>query len=242
MGSAGLEFDANDSPEKARLNQKTTFVGTGAQISGLSTTYPGQFAFCTSTGSGYTADVLYVRNAANSAWVSQVLTDTISETTETTTTPITDDTNHDAVAGTRYYQFITLPTTDPLYIITNISWKNGTNQAGTIISGVDLIDADPPTVASTPLLALGLEVTQSGADQNQSCGYVSSNMIRGGSVIGVWVACSSASADLRKVTGTSQNQRKAVAAYTSSPSASDSTAWTATTDKYNITCTYRSYY
>lgn len=205
--------------------------------------YPGQIVFCTSTGSGYTADNIYVRNAANSAWsLVKAITDVLVETSTTTTTPITDDTNHDAVAGTRYYQFITLPTTDPLYIITNITWKNGTNQAGTIISGVDVIDADPPTLASTPLAALGQEVTQTGANTTQSCTNVASNLIRGGSIIGVWIACSSATADLRRVTGSSQNQRKAVAAYTSSPSASDSTAWTSTTDKYYITCTYRSYY
>lgn len=217
-------------------------MGTGAQINALSTTYPGQRAYCTSTGSGFTVDVLYVRNAANDTWVTiKAITDTLSESNTTTTTPISDDTNHDIVAGTRYYQFITLPTTDPLYIITNITWKNGTAVAGTIISGVDIINADPPTIASTPLAALGQEVTQSGTDTTQSCTNVASNPIRGGTIIGVWVSGSSASGDLRKVTGSSQNQRKATA-YTSSPSASDSTAWTATTDKYYITCTYRSYF
>ena len=169
------------------------------------------------------------------------MTDTLSESSTTTTTPITDDTNHDAVAGTRYYHFFTLPTTDPLYIITNITWENGAAVAGTVISGVDIVDANPPTVAGTPLVALGQEVTQSGTGTDQSCTNVASNPIRGGTILGVWVSCSSASADLRKVTGSSQNQRKATA-YSSSPSAADSTAWTATTDKYHIKATYRSYY
>lgn len=67
MGSAGLQFDAEDGVSSARLNQKTLFVGTGAQISGA-TTYAGMLAYCTSTGSGFVADVCYERNAANTAW------------------------------------------------------------------------------------------------------------------------------------------------------------------------------
>ena len=217
-------------------------MGTGAQINALSTTYAGQSAYCTSTGSGFTVDSLYCRNAANDTWVLQkTMTDTITESSTTTTTPITDDTNHDAVAGTRYYHFFTLPTTDPLYIITNITWENGAAVAGTVISGVDIVNADPPTLASTILVALGQEVTQAGTGADQSCVNVSSNPIRGGTILGVWVSCSSASADLRKVTGSSQNQRKATA-YSSSPGTADSTAWTATTDKYHIKATYRSYY
>lgn len=58
----------NDTISATRMNEKTTFQGTGAAISGL-TTYAGMVAFCTSTGSGFTADTLYFRNAANSAWL-----------------------------------------------------------------------------------------------------------------------------------------------------------------------------
>lgn len=242
MGSAGLEFDASDAPEATRLNQKTTFVGTGAQINGLATTYAGQMAYCTSTGSGFTVDSLYVRDAANANWVLiKAITDAITESSTTTTTPITDDTNHDVTAGVRHYHFFTLPTTDPLYLITNITWENGAAVAGTVISGVDIVDANPPTIANTVLVALGQEVTQAGINADQSCTNVSSNPIRGGTILGVWVSCSSASADLRKVTGASQNQSKATA-YSSSPAAADSTAWTATTDKYHIKATYRSYF
>lgn len=54
----------------ARANEKTIFQGTGAAISGLATTYPGQLAFCTSTGSGFNINMSYVRNVANTAWIS----------------------------------------------------------------------------------------------------------------------------------------------------------------------------
>src|SRR3990167_10590366 len=112
MGSAGLEFDPVDSYSAARLNQKTVFVGTGTQINALSTTYPGQLSFATSATAGFTADTLYERNAANNAWNAIEY----SETAELNTTPVTDDANFDAVAGTRYYAFFTLPTTEKLYI------------------------------------------------------------------------------------------------------------------------------
>ena len=114
MGSAGLEFDSNDAPEKARLNQKTTYVSTGTNIAALGTTYPGQMAYATTTSGGFTADTLYVRNAANSAWVTiKTVTDALQESSETNTTPVTDDGELISVVGTRYYSHFTLPTTDP---------------------------------------------------------------------------------------------------------------------------------
>lgn len=57
-----------DTITAARMNEKTIFQGTGAAISGLATTYPGQIVFCTSTGSGFTLNGLYVRNSANTLW------------------------------------------------------------------------------------------------------------------------------------------------------------------------------
>ena len=53
---------------KERMNEKTTFQGTGAAISGLAITYPGMKAFCTATGSGFEVDKSYVRNTANTSW------------------------------------------------------------------------------------------------------------------------------------------------------------------------------
>lgn len=68
MGSAGLQWDVGDYISAARMNQKGEFVGTGAEIAGISPAYPGQQAFCSATGSGFTVDTLYQRNAANTAW------------------------------------------------------------------------------------------------------------------------------------------------------------------------------
>ena len=68
MGSAGTEWEVADVISASRMNQKTTFVGTGAQIAALGTTYVGMLVFCTSTASGFTKDVLYERNTANTSW------------------------------------------------------------------------------------------------------------------------------------------------------------------------------
>lgn len=74
MGSAGLEWDAEDAFTSTRGNQKTNFIGTGAQINALSTTYAGQTAYCTSTGNGFTIDKWYTRDAANTTWIEGVNT------------------------------------------------------------------------------------------------------------------------------------------------------------------------
>ena len=189
-------------------------------------------------------DILYVRNAANDAWVELVqFSESISESSEQNSTPVTDDANFDATAGVRYYAFFTLPTTEKFYLITGIEWKNGTNQAGNVQSGVDIVDANPPTLASTPQVAIAAEVAQAAvADTIQRVSVVSSELIRGGTICGAWISCSSSTADLREDAGLgSQNQQKATS-YSASPATSENTAWTAATGRKYIKVYYRGYY
>src|SRR3990167_2310674 len=240
MGTAGLEFDATDMPEKARLNQKTTFVGTGTQINALSITYAGQLAFCTSTGSGFTSDRIYVRNSANSAWIEHAL-NAIQITTESNSTPVTDNADFTVTAGHRYYAFVTLPTAEQLYTITGIEWKNGATVAGNVMCGIDIINADPPTLAGVPLQSLGMEVAQSGVSSVQRNSNIINNLFPAGSVLGLWVSCSSGTATLREQTGLgSQNQQKATA-YSNTPGTQDVTAWTTATARKYIKVYYKGY-
>jgi len=51
----------------AKMNQKTLLIDTGANINSA-TTYAGQMAVCTSTGSGFTVNIVYQRDATNSSW------------------------------------------------------------------------------------------------------------------------------------------------------------------------------
>lgn len=67
-GANGEVWQTDDPGTVARMNQKTLLVDTGANIS-AATTYAGMLAYCTSSGSGFTVDFLYQRNAANTAWV-----------------------------------------------------------------------------------------------------------------------------------------------------------------------------
>ena len=69
MGSLGGIWEVADIISASRMNRKTVLSDTGANISGLSTNYAGNLAHCTSTGSGFTADHLYMRNAGNTAWI-----------------------------------------------------------------------------------------------------------------------------------------------------------------------------
>lgn len=65
--SGGL-WQTGDVITAERMNRKTIFIGTGNQIANLTTTYPGQLAFCTESGSGFEAGYFYVRNISNTAW------------------------------------------------------------------------------------------------------------------------------------------------------------------------------
>jgi hypothetical protein len=49
MGTDGGKFDVSDRVTADRLNRKTVFVGTGAEIAAL-TTYGGMLAYCTVRG------------------------------------------------------------------------------------------------------------------------------------------------------------------------------------------------
>lgn len=134
---------------------------------------------------------------------------------------------------------ITLPSTETLYTITGIEWKNGASVSGTIISGIDQIDSLTPTIDSTPLLALAQEVTQTGISQVQRSSVVSSKLIRGGTLIGAWVSCSAATT-LQKDNGAGGAYHKATS-YDASPSACDNTAFTSAVDPVYLKVYYRGY-
>jgi len=237
MGSAGLEFDPVDSYSAARLNQKTTFVGTGTQIAALATTYAGQLAFATSTTGGFNIDTLYERNSANSAWAAIVY----NEIAEANTTPVTDGADFVHVSGTRYYAFFTLPTTEKHYIITGIEWKNGATVSGNMICGIDLVDADPPTLASVPLVANGPVRGQTPINSIQRESRISSKLIRGGTILGAWVMGDDSVGTLREQTGLgSQNQSKAVG-FSNGPPSNNVTAWATATARKYVKVYYRGY-
>jgi len=247
MGSAGLEWDGGDGFSAARGNQKTRFVGTGVQINALSTTYPGQEVFCTSNDSPLVANTSYTRNAANNAWIeTKLLTNTITEAAEENTTPVTTDGNFTPAAARRYYSHFTMPTDHPFYLITGIEWKNGSAVGGNVTCGIDLIDADPPTINSTPLLAYGNSIAQSGTSQVQRNSQIMSNPIVGGTICGAWVAFSAGTTNgvARDSSNGSQKREKATAAADNeTPTAVNDTAFAAAgVPEIYIKVYYKGYY
>lgn len=69
MSVSGEPFGTEEFFSPARFNRKVPSHLTGAQIAGLSPTYPNQLVVCTSTGSGFTVDTMYRRNTANTSWI-----------------------------------------------------------------------------------------------------------------------------------------------------------------------------
>ncbi len=224
-------WETADTITKDRMNEKTIFQGTGSAISTLASTYSGMLAFCTSSGSGFTAEKLYQRNVANSAWLEKG-----SEAAEANTTPVTDD-SEGLSPDIRNYAFFTLPSTEKWYIITGIEWKNGTAVAGNVVCGVDIIDANPPTLNGKPLVALGQEIAASGTNSVQRNSRISSNPIRGGTILGAWVNFNNTSQKMRFFTGGSQNQNF-TETYTATPGNQNTTAWNATTTRQYIKVYY----
>lgn len=62
---------ANNTPTIDKLNAKCLVEGTGAYLATISSgsVSKGTIAFCSTTGSGFTAGVYYGRNSTNTAWV-----------------------------------------------------------------------------------------------------------------------------------------------------------------------------
>lgn len=215
MGSGGGLFDANDTIGAARLNQKTCTVDTAANLSALATTYAGQLVYATSTNGTFTIEGLYERNAANAAWilVRQFDGNTLTEVAEAASSPVADNADFTMIANTKYYAFFTLPTTEKIYYITGIEWKNGGSiSGGAINTGVDVINANPPTIDATPVAATGQRTTVSGAINTvQRVSLIASSLIKGGTICGVWVLWNGfvAAPVIREQTGLgSQNQFK----------------------------------
>ncbi len=163
------------------------------------------------------------------------------EQAEAASSPVADNTNTALGTGIRVYAFFTLPTTERFYIITGIEWKNGATVAGNVQCGVDLIDANPPTLAAVPLAAHGQELAQAGASGVQRNSRIVSRPIRGGTLVGIWFVSNSTTATFANLTGqASQNQQKAIA-YTNNPPNQDATAWTAATVRYYAKLYFRGY-
>lgn len=163
--------------------------------------------------------------------------DWLNEVAEANSTPVTTDTDL-TITNTRRYAFFTLPTTEKWYVFTGLEWFNGATVAGSVLSGVDLVDANPPVAAGTPLIAWGVGVTMSGANSVQRTSMISSTPVRGGTIVGAWINTGSVTANFKHQTGAgAQNQQKTI--INAAPPTSDGTAWTSATNRIYLKIYFR---
>ena len=228
MADDSLVFATDDTDYTAKLNRKTRFVGTGAQIDALTNTYAGQIAYCTSSNVNFNADSYYIRNAANSAWVEH---HSPIESIELSSSPLGWSNTGGTALGTakRWYNLFTMPSTDRFYLITGIEWRNGGTLGTSVLCGVDLISDTPapdatPTKASSVLMGITPLTAQSGADALQRSSLITCNPIRAGSSVGIWISTNNSTGNFRYLDTGYTGINKSVA-YTATPPTADSTAW-----------------
>jgi len=235
MPDDGLQFVDGDGVPTPKLNRKLLMVGKGSQINVI-TTYPGKMVYSTLTENGFDIDQIYVRNAANTAWSSP-----FTESSELNNTPTGVGTSIAIGNSSRRYAWFTIPTTHKLNVVAGIEWKVGNvGSVGNVQCGVDAVNADPPTINSSPLIAIGQEVALAASSATQRVSNISSSLIRGGTIVGVWFQPSNNTAQFLGDAGQpSQNQFRTIA-YTGTPKFMD-VGFTATTDRLYIKLYYRGY-
>jgi len=183
MGSGGTEWETNDNFDWIRLNKKTNFVGTGQQATNLITSPQiGQAVYSTESDATFIKDKFAFYDSSET-WVCPHTAESSEQNSGDTSSAV-------AASGTnaRTYVFFTLPTTEKFYIITGYTSKSrGTS--GVITIGTDIVNANPPTLDSTPLVAVSREYTTSGvSDEEFTIREIASKPIRGGTVLGTWIA------------------------------------------------------
>ena len=221
MADDGLEYVLDENDLHTKANRKMCLVGNSTQLTNLLTTYGGQLVFATTTGGVFTADNYYIRNSANSAWLTGVDITVATQSAEFTNTPVGTSSEFLIVATHRKYFRMIMPSTYEFFHIYKIEWFNGATIVGNIMCGIDLLDADPPVINSSVLLGNTDEVVQSGANSAQSTTLQTFNPVRGGAIIGLWISGSSGTATIK---GVGADRGKSVS-YTSTPPSENGSAW-----------------
>ena len=238
MADNSLEYVVDENDLATKANRKMIFVGNHTQLTNLSPTYSGQYVFATTTGGSFILDNYYKRNAANDAWLTGIRLGT--ENVESSTNSGSVSASAATLTGVRFYHQFTLPTTEKFYVITGIEWHNGATVSGNIQCGIEVTNANPPTVAATELMGISSQVAQSGTDQIQRNSNISCNPIRNGTTMNAWISIDNNTGLLGYTVSTSTTSQKAIA-YTSTPLLSNSTAWSANSQIFYIKVYYRGY-
>ena len=158
---------------------------------------------------------------------------------EQSTTPESDTSETQLTAGERAYSFFNVGSAGELILITGIEWKNGTNADGAVSCGVDKVNADPPTIAGTQLVAYAppLSGGSTGTIERQS--DISSLLLHGGETYGAWVQPDDTNREFRRDnTVANENRIKQMSGGVDPPNI-ENTAWTASTAGHYCIVYYR---
>lgn len=159
--------------------------------------------------------------------------------TEKSTTPCSDNSDYTGSTGTKFFVLFTLPSDYKYYQITGIEWKNGTSVAGNILSGIVIVDADPPTAVNSPHVLASILVAQAGENAVQRNSLVTPNLISSGTKLGAYIQNSDSGAHLRYLAGQSNIKRIKTVAYTTTVSYVDNTAFSSSTNLMYIKIYYK---
>jgi len=150
---------AGDTITAARMNEKETLSDTNTNITSA-TKYSGMKVYPTDAGA-LNADTFYVRNNANDNYKTFLYTNQnnyLTESAEQTLVTHTYTTSLSATQfNTRQYDFFTLGTTYKFVIFTGLEFKTDASNAITFLMGVDLVNADLPTLAASLNICVGKE-------------------------------------------------------------------------------------
>lgn len=229
---------ADENNLNTKHNQKLRTIGNGSQLAAIPITYEGQLIFCTESTSSFPKNKLRSRMTGNSSW-----SGILAEGSETADSDhITTNASEIIGATVQDVRFITLPSTDKFYMITKFEWKNGSVVSGNVMMGANLCNANPATLNSTPLVAIGQEVAQSGTSSLQSVAVTKSLPVRGGSHLAIWIISSNSTGQFAK-DNTSQTNYDRSVAYTANPPMSWNTGFVAPPTGYDtdFICYYRGY-
>jgi hypothetical protein len=147
---------------------------------------------------------------------------------EESSTPVTDDTDVTGLTALFFVPF-TLPTTYKFYRITAIEIKNGTSVAGNVKCGAWTLNANPPTVANNFNLACTLVTAVTGANGVQKIPTAKSELIPGGTLLGIYAQFSDSTTHFRVLGGQTSASYEKLIAYSTTFAYEDLSAYTATT-------------
>ena len=169
----------------------------------------------------------------------QTVSSGITESSLASTTPVSDNAENAYGTANQFLQPFTLPTDSKFYVITNITWKNGSVVSGQVLTGIEQTNADGSD--RCPLVAVGRLTDQSGTDTTQSCGMVGANIWRGGDKGIVWGHLSDNTGTIRRQTGLSSERATRATAYTATPPTNQVTNCTNSTAHPYLIISYYGY-